>query len=134
MAEKIKNHQKERQGSYLKTVEEKIDIANVIEQKKHGAEVMIIDCLTMWINNLLFFIKEQTKRESAIDNFLASLSGLSGHCIIISNETGMGIMPDNPLARKYGEELGKLNQGVSSVADNVVLMVSGIPVFIKGKL
>ncbi|MDH4199265.1 MAG: bifunctional adenosylcobinamide kinase/adenosylcobinamide-phosphate guanylyltransferase [Spirochaetia bacterium] len=131
MKEKIAIHQKERLDLFFDLVEEKINISDVLSRLHHVYDVVILDCLTVWLANLMFVFPEKSEREMRMSVFISMLLSLSNHCLIITNETGMGIIPDHKLARDYGEELGLLNRHVAEISDTVILMVSGIPVSIK---
>lgn len=120
MRAKILRHQAER-GPGFETVEEPLAIDGVL------AERTILDCLTMWVNNMLY-----RERAADIDAVVDSLiARLPSDIVIVTNEVGLGFVPDSPLARRYGEALGRVNARVAAACDRVVLMVSGIPVDIK---
>ncbi len=123
---RIENHKKERKGQF-DTIEEPIEISKVLKRTTNYS-VSVLDCVTLWINNLLYHNKIQE-----IDKFIETLKDIDCDLIIVSNEVGMGIMPDNKLARQYADLLGKTNQRIAELADKVILMVSGIAVNIKGE-
>ncbi|MDH4263618.1 MAG: bifunctional adenosylcobinamide kinase/adenosylcobinamide-phosphate guanylyltransferase [Spirochaetia bacterium] len=131
MKNKIEAHQKEREGSALITIEEKINLPEVIESISPLYQLIIVDCLTLWMSNLLYFMDDKAMRDEKINLFGEALKKLTIPCIIITNEVGMGIIPENKLARKYQDELGKLNGKIAHIAKSVILMVSGISVKIK---
>ncbi len=121
MRAKIARHRDERRGAF-DTVEEpyRIDVA--------VRENMIVDCVPMWLNNMFF-----SERENEIDEVLASfLERLPANVVIVTNETGWGVIPADALSRRYGERLGRVNAALARAADVVELMVAGIPVRIKG--
>jgi len=92
--------------------------------------LVIVDCLTLWLSNLLCGADgEALRRESA--DLLKTLPTLAGHCILISNEVGFGIIPMGALARRFGDEAGSLHQELAALCDRVILMVAGLPVVIK---
>jgi adenosylcobinamide kinase/adenosylcobinamide-phosphate guanylyltransferase len=131
MKNKIAAHQKEREGSALVTIEEKINLAEMIEGLDSSYEVMIIDCLTLWMANLMYHFNDKKDRDDKIHFFLSVLEKLTIPCFIITNEVGSGVIPENKLARQYQDELGSLNHKVAQISRAVILMVSGIPVKIK---
>lgn len=120
MKTRIMLHQQERAKRFI-TIEEPIEL----HTKLHNN--MILDCIPMWLNNLLYYDKTD-KIDSLLD---ALLQHLPSNIVIVTNEIGWGIIPDNPLARQYEMLLGKMNMRLASHCDAVELMVSGIPVRIK---
>lgn len=121
MENRIIRHKEERGPEYF-TIEEAIDI------HLHTKDNLILDCVTVWMNNL--FYKE---REDEWENILKQFLSLnSGNIIIVTNEVGMGNIPLNPEVRKYNEYLASANKMLAGYMDEVVLMVSGLPMWIKG--
>lgn len=120
MRERIRKHQHERDETYT-TVEEPLDLHRV-----HASNI-ILDDLTLWVGNLIFHGREQEWME-ILKGFIGNTSD---GCIIISNETGWGNIPMDPMTRKYNRLLGDANAFVADRADDVYLMVSGIPLKIK---
>lgn len=123
MRARIEKHKKER-GFKFETTEEPIYLAKTIKEAK--GSVCVIDCITVWLNNLLYYNKIDE-----IEKFLKVLKNPPCSTIIVSNEVGMGIMPDNKLSRQYIDTLGTTNQRIAAIAKNVILMVSGIALYIK---
>ena len=120
MQERIRLHRQERAERFI-TIEEPIELHTKVQNN------MVLDCIPMWLNNLLYYNKIEE-----IDNlFDAFLQQLPANIVIVTNEIGWGIIPDNPLARQYEILLGKLNIRLAACCDAVELMVSGIPVKIK---
>jgi adenosylcobinamide kinase/adenosylcobinamide-phosphate guanylyltransferase len=136
MEETIKKHKKAR-GNNWTTIEEPIKIVDIIKKnKKHN--VILLDCLTLWISNLMR--KEArgngqraTGRRTmqAITELISACKDAKASIIIVSNEVGLGIVPDNPLARQFRDIAGFANQKIADAADEVYFMVSGIPLKIK---
>jgi len=120
MRERILKHQQERGESYI-TIEEPVDLHRV-----HASNI-ILDDLTLWVGNLIFHGREQEWQE-ILKGFIGNISH---GCIIISNETGWGNIPMDSMTRKYNRLLGDANSFVADRADDVYLMVSGIPLKIK---
>lgn len=132
MAMRIKKHQQER-GIDFVTMEEPLYLAQALKDASPQAPLVIIDCLTVWVNNLFYHLQhDQSKIQEQFDLFLAVLAESSLHIIIVTNEVGLGIMPDNQLGRRFIDELGSLNQRVASLSDEVIMMVAGLPQIIKG--
>ncbi len=133
---RIEIHKRQRKQKGWKTVEETTHLANAVEASK-GADVVLIDCLTLWINNLLYeaMNKKKDLGENEItdqcNKVLDAASHMAGTLIMVTNEVGMGIVPENQISRKYRDLLGRCNQIMAKNADKVILMVSGIPVKIK---
>lgn len=131
MSLRIKNHQQER-GNEFTTLEEPVYLARAISAVS-STELILIDCLTLWVNNLLYYFKEEPgKMREQIDLFLDGLTHHSGQIVIVTNEVGLGITPDNQLTRTFIDELGSLNQRVAGLSDEVIMMIAGLPQFIKG--
>jgi adenosylcobinamide kinase/adenosylcobinamide-phosphate guanylyltransferase len=131
MKNRIAEH-RTRRGPDWETVEEPIHIAQLLEQKAKNYEVILIDCLTLWLSNLILKYEEK-KMTQLLDDFTMVLSQIKGcHVVLVSNEVGMGIVPENKLARAFRDWAGLMNQRVARIADEVILMVAGIPTKIKG--
>lgn len=137
MRERIERHKKERGREWF-TMEEPLKLAELIRELKGQYDVILLDCLTLWLSNLMMADKEVS---GEIEEFIATLKKLKDSpafslrpsaFFIVSNEVGMGIVPENELARKFRDMAGLLNQRVAELADEVYLMVSGIPVKIRG--
>ena len=129
LRERIRRHQRDRDLSFV-TIEEPFDPAAVLQKLPPGTGAAIIDCLSVWIGNLLHRDPEAADFLE-INHFLDRLSSPPCDLFIVTNEVGMGIIPDNALARRYRDLLGTLNRRIAALADRVVLMVSGIPLYIK---
>jgi adenosylcobinamide kinase/adenosylcobinamide-phosphate guanylyltransferase len=133
MSERIRRHQEER-GSSFQTYEEPLALSSRLEKIEAKFSIVVVDCLTLWINNLLGAVggNEQGiwKR---LDEFLAVLKRMETPVIVIGNEVGWGIVPENDLARTFRDLSGRLLQEIARIADQVILMVAGIPLIVKGK-
>lgn len=128
MRKRIARHQAERPASW-ETLEEPLELPQALLAARHT--VVLLDCLTLWVSNLLMAKRDV---EAAAENLLAAHAKTSKALLVVTNEVGLGIVPDNPLARAYRELLGTANQRLAEKADKVYLLVSGIPVQIKGAL
>jgi adenosylcobinamide kinase / adenosylcobinamide-phosphate guanylyltransferase len=133
MQARITAHQQER-GPGWETREAPLDLPEAVDagQGRYGA--ILVDCLTMWLANLM--LREDGSEDgikAAGARLLASLSRLATPTIVVSNEVGLGIVPESPLARHYRDWLGWLHQHVAQAADLVVLVVAGLPLNLKGK-
>ena len=131
MAERIQKHQENR-GTRWDALEEPINLGGAIRSILGQYKTILVDCLTVWMSNLLLEYPDQNERISEIvDDFFSGLSESDETIIVVSNEVGMGIVPDNKLARDYRDQLGFLNQRMARRADEVYVLFSGIPVKIK---
>jgi adenosylcobinamide kinase/adenosylcobinamide-phosphate guanylyltransferase len=130
MKRRIERHRKKRPSSW-KTIEERKDISKIFA-KLGKASVVIIDCLTILISNLLLSGEKEAATLRKIKEFLGSLRKRKLTALIVSNEVGMGIVPENRLGRNFRDIAGQSNQIVAKMADEVYLLEAGIPVKIKG--
>jgi adenosylcobinamide kinase/adenosylcobinamide-phosphate guanylyltransferase len=137
MAKRIAAHRVERAQGGWDTVEEPVRL-DAILSKPEGRRVILVECLSLWVNNLLYEASKtkadltEIEVERQCRSFLTAASSYAYTLIIVSNEVGMGIVPDNALARQYRDLLGRANQVVAEAARKVIFMVSGIPLNIKG--
>lgn len=132
MKGRIQNH-KIKRGDRWDTLEEPLHIGRALQSVKNDYETVLLDCLTLWMSNILC---QGSAGESMLsdvtDAFVKSLDSFFKTLIVVSNEVGMGIVPDNSLARTYRDQLGYVNQRMAERANEVYLLVSGIPMKIKG--
>jgi adenosylcobinamide kinase/adenosylcobinamide-phosphate guanylyltransferase len=127
MAERIEKH-RFRRGSAWRVHEEALDIARALHAACTPGACVLLDCLALWVSNLLGCGRNPA---AEADRLVATLGEVRGEVVIVSNEVGSGIVPANALARRYADDLGQLNQRIAAVADEVVLMVAGLPLFLK---
>ena len=128
MQKRIDNHKRERDGSFT-TIEEPLDLAGALGSLSGRFDAAIIDCLPVWLGNCLHLCPNELP--ARIDALTAAIESAPCDLIIVTNEVGMGIIPDNELSRHYRDMLGSLNQRIASLASRVILMVCGIPVSVK---
>ena len=131
MRKRVSKHKRSRPKTWT-TIEEYIDLASVIKDLS-SHQVLIIDCLTLWVSNLLTIGLKPRQISKAIKEFLAALKAAKVSIIIVSNEVGWGIVPANKMVRDFRDISGKLHQEVAKISDRVYLMVSGIPLKVKGE-
>lgn len=135
MKERIEKHKKERSLGW-DTFEEPLNISVLLKELKEQYSVILIDCITLWLSNLFLSTSQKDIIKQSIDEFVDVLNiyraQKSTVLFIVSNEVGMGIVPDNKLARKFRDEAGALNQKISTLANEVYFVLSGIPIKIKG--
>ncbi|MEK6680460.1 MAG: bifunctional adenosylcobinamide kinase/adenosylcobinamide-phosphate guanylyltransferase [Nitrospirota bacterium] len=129
MAERIKRH-KENRGKDWQVIEAPINITGKLAGLKRKGDVILIDCLTLWVNNQMEKMADK-KILKETGSLLKAVKAINKNIIIVSNEVGLGIVPDNPLARRFRDIAGMVNQKIAEAADEVYLMVSGIPVRVK---
>jgi adenosylcobinamide kinase/adenosylcobinamide-phosphate guanylyltransferase len=127
MKERIDKHKKERSPDWT-TLEEPLNMAALIKDIQDKYDVILFDCLTLWLSNLML---NNLDLEKEIDLFCSSLFTVHCSLLIVSNEVGMGIVPDNELSRRFRDLSGYLNQKVAGIADEVYLVTAGIPIKIK---
>ena len=128
MAERIARHQARRGEATWRTVEEPLDLAGVLLREARTDTAVLVDCLTLWLTNLMA-AERNVEEESG--RLTAALEKIAGPVVIVSNEVGSGIIPENALARRYADELGTLNRRVAEAVDTVVLVTDGMPLLLK---
>ena len=133
MKARIAAHQKERKGAFF-TIEEPLDLAEALLNLPQDTRVVIIDCLTVWLGNLMHHYGTGDAINDAITRFINALEKTGCDVIAVANEVGMGIIPENEMARQFRDLAGRLNQQVAEAANNVILMVSGIAMAIKEEM
>ncbi|HLI11210.1 MAG TPA: bifunctional adenosylcobinamide kinase/adenosylcobinamide-phosphate guanylyltransferase [Alphaproteobacteria bacterium] len=127
MAERIRRHQA-RRGPRWVTVEEPLELAAALKRSASPAGGVLVDCLTLWLANLLAARRDA---EAEIEGLVATLPALAGPVVLVSNEVGLGIVPENALARRFRDHAGRLHQAVAAAAQAVDLVVAGLPVPVK---
>lgn len=132
MQTRIKQHQQQR-PAHWQTVEAQLKLAEVILEHNQQNQCVLVDCLTMWMTNLLM-LDDEARLVSETDELLSAVGQFSGQLILVSNETSMGIIPLGELTRQYCDRIGKLHQQIAAQADNVVLTVAGLLHVLKGSL
>ena len=130
MEKRVADHQAQRDASWY-TVEEPYDIVRVIEEEQTRAGVILVDCMTLWVTNLLLAEQSEEDIFAKVEAFADSAAGLSVPVVTVSNEVGMGIVPDNAMSRAFRDIQGAANQRIAERAQSVIFTVSGIPMKIK---
>lgn len=126
MRERIAHHRDRRDDNW-RTLEAPLDLVEVLQDVPDGAPVLI-DCLTLWLTNVMLGERD-VEAESA--RLTEALSRPRGPWFVVSNEVGLGIVPENALARRFRDAAGRLNQAVAANADSVIFMVAGLPMTVK---
>ncbi len=127
MAARIARHRAERGAGWI-TIEEPLELADALARHAQGGRPVLVDCLTLWLSNLM---GAQRAIAHEVGQLLTALQAVRGPVVLVSNEVGLGIVPDNALARAFRDEAGRLNQAVARVADRVVFLAAGLPLVLK---
>jgi len=132
MAERIARH-RGRRGRQWQTVEEPLEVTDAVTRNDGRFTVLLLDCVTLWLSNLLFGCEGGAAEAlSRVAGFAASFPALRTPLIIVSNEVGMGIVPEHPLARSFRDLAGEANEMIAAGADEVYVTISGLPLKLKG--
>jgi len=131
MAVRVARHQEDRPASWI-TREEPVHLGQALRSIQ-GANVVVIDCLTLWLTNLLM-LEDSEALNQEIDDFEQTIKTFKYPLILVSNETNMGIVPLGDLSRQYCDQVGLLHQRLAAVCDKVELIVAGLPLVLKQAL
>jgi len=131
MADRVQRHKDDRPSHWV-TIEEPLQLATTLQQHAAEDKCILVDCLTLWVTNLLMLEDEQ-KFAAEKQVLLDVLPKLPGKIILVSNEVGQGIVPLGELSRRFVDESGWLHQAIAALADDVTLVVAGIPMPVKRK-
>ncbi len=137
LQERIQRHQEDRAAGSWKTVEEERDLAGAVRRLAH-VPVVLVDCLTLWVNNLMYEAEQdgwdlaESDMASACGDVVAACRDHPGTVLLVTNEVGFSIIPENPAARRYRDLVGRANQCMADAADEVTLVCCGQPVRLKG--
>lgn len=127
MRERIARHRADRDARWL-TVEAPLDLAAAIAEASHPQAVLVVDCLTLWLSNMML---AGADIETAVRQLCAAVDRFEGHLILVANEVGLGIVPDNALARRFRDEAGRANQAVAKAVAEVQIVFAGLPQRLK---
>lgn len=130
MAARIAAHRALRPAHWT-VIEEPLHLCGALSGASNPDSVIIIDCLTLWLSNLLCHTDIRLL-DSEVERLIAALPDLPGSHIFVGNEVGFGIMPINALARRFGDAAGLLHQRLAAACDRLVLMIAGLPLTLKG--
>jgi adenosylcobinamide kinase/adenosylcobinamide-phosphate guanylyltransferase len=132
MRERIRRHQAER-GPDWSTVEEPVELGTTLQRADGADTVLVVDCLTLWLSNLLTVANLSAEEINRRGRELAALlPTLKSQVLLVANEVGLGIVPDNALARLYRDLAGSLNQALAQACGRVILVAAGLPLVLKG--
>ncbi len=133
MAQRVARHRQERSGQDWRTIEEQIELVSCLRANPEGT--VLIDCLTLWLNNLIYHEGENPLDEDTISRQALELAATArkreGTTILVTNELGLGVVPENPLARRFRDLMGRCNASIAREADQVIMMISGLPLTVK---
>ncbi len=129
MEVRIARH-RERRGPEWTTIEEPLALADVLAAESDPKRAILVDCLTLWLANLL---GAERDLPAEFERLVRVLAGVAGPVVLVSNEVGQGIVPDNALARRFRDEAGRLHQQIAAVAGRVVFVTAGLPQTLKDK-
>ena len=127
MKSRILEH-RDRRGTHWHTIEEPLQITEALKELADPIRPILVDCLTLWLSNLMQNERDVTRELSALVN---QLKNLAGPVVFVSNEVGLSIVPDNALARAFRDHAGLLNQQLAASADYVVFITAGLPITLK---
>ncbi len=130
MNERVRHH-RERRPEHWALIEEPVELARVLRDNARADACLLVDCLTLWLTNLLM-LEDPQRLNAERDALLECLAELPGEIVLVSNETGMGVVPLGELTRRYVDEAGWLHQALVERCQRVVLTVAGLPLTLKG--
>ena len=128
MRERIARHRSDRAGAGWRTLEEPIDLPGAIRSAAVAGSVVLVDCLTLWLSNLMLGGRDVASAQAAL---LDAIAAAAGPLVLVSNEVGLGIVPETPLGRRFRDAQGRLNQEVAAAAGRVVFIAAGLPLVLK---
>ncbi|OGS90432.1 MAG: bifunctional adenosylcobinamide kinase/adenosylcobinamide-phosphate guanylyltransferase [Gallionellales bacterium GWA2_60_18] len=129
MQRRVAEHQARRPGDW-RSVEAGQNLAVVLQREAKAERCVLVDCLTLWLTQLLCDADETVLRRE-VDALLEALLALPGHIVMVGNETNMGVVPMGELSRRYCDEAGRLHQRIAALCDRVTLTVAGLPLVVK---
>ncbi len=129
MRARIAKHRQDRVGDGWTTHEEPLDLVGSIAAADAADRVLLVDCLTLWVTNLMM---ESRDVDAAGDSLADMLASIKGRLIFVSNEVGLGIVPENRMAREFRDHAGRLHQKIAARADEVYFIAAGLPLKMKG--
>lgn len=128
MAARVRLHQARRPAHWI-TVEEPLDLTGALEIQARPGRAVLVDCLTLWLSNLLLAGQDVP---AAIERLCGTVPSLAGPVVFVANEVGLGIVPDTPLARAFRDHAGRLNQALAARCQTVSFIAAGLPLTLKG--
>lgn len=127
MNERVQQHQR-RRGTQWSVTEEPLNLCEAIKRAPTGCSAILVDCLTLWLSNLMH---QERNVDVETNQLLDLIPGLGQPIVFVSNEVGMGIVPENALARSFRDHQGRLNQSLAAIVDRVDFIAAGLPLNLK---
>jgi adenosylcobinamide kinase/adenosylcobinamide-phosphate guanylyltransferase len=127
MTERIAHHRRDRGGGW-RTIETPLNLPEAIASESGAGRPVLVDCLTLWTSNLLLADRDI---ERASEDLVAAIAAHAGPLVLVSNEIGLGIVPDNALSRRFRDAAGRINQAVAAVVEEVQFVAAGLPLRLK---
>ncbi|ENV93311.1 hypothetical protein F937_02710 [Acinetobacter calcoaceticus ANC 3680] len=131
MQNRIAHHQNQR-PAHWSLVEEPLFLARTLQKIDRPNQIILVDCLTLWLTNLLL-LEDQNVQELECEQLVHILPKLESEIILVSNETGLGVVPLGEISRRFVDEAGRLHQVLGQIADKVMFCVAGFPMILKGE-
>ncbi|CAI3101604.1 Bifunctional adenosylcobalamin biosynthesis protein CobP [Acinetobacter calcoaceticus] len=131
MQSRIAHHQNQRPADWS-LVEEPLFLAKTLQKIDRPNQIILVDCLTLWLTNLLL-LDDQNVQEFECEQLIDVLPKLQSEIILVSNETGLGVVPLGEISRRFVDEAGRLHQALGQIADKVMFCVAGFPMILKGE-
>jgi adenosylcobinamide kinase/adenosylcobinamide-phosphate guanylyltransferase len=131
MAERVRRHRQRRAAAHClawRTIEEPLDLVGRLADIAEPDRPVLVDCLTLWLSNLMLSGADPAAETAAL---IGALPALGGAVVLVANEVGLGIVPDNALGRAFRDHAGLLNQAVAAIANRVVFVAAGLPLVLK---
>lgn len=121
-------HHRARRGDAWRTVEEPLDLAEVCAREAHIGRILLVDCLTLWLSNLMHAGRDI---DAEVHRLSEELEKSPCPIVLVSNEVGLGLVPETPLGRRFRDEQGRLNQRIAACVEEVAFIAAGLPLWIK---
>jgi adenosylcobinamide kinase / adenosylcobinamide-phosphate guanylyltransferase len=129
MASRVQLHQTRRPSSW-RLIEEPLALADVLDSLNDPQQAVIVECFSLWMTNLLC-LEDEERLAQEKQALLDAVASFQGDLVLVSSEVGLGIMPMNALARRFGDELGMMNQALAKLTDRVTFVAAGLPLPLK---
>lgn len=126
--QRIQQHQRQRPAAWV-LEEEQLDLVSLLQGGEYQDKLLLIDCLTLWLSNIMFAEYDVAQE---VNSFCQALSSYTGDVVMVSNEVGLGLVPETALGRAFRDEQGRLNQAVAEVVDGAEFVTAGLAIKLKG--